>query len=55
MRPFEVVLPFKPAGDQKEAVAALAKGIKAGDQYQTLLIWYIIYNWGEKIGNQEIY
>jgi excinuclease ABC subunit B len=36
MRPFEVVSPFKPAGDQGEAVAALAKGIKAGDQYQTL-------------------
>jgi excinuclease ABC subunit B len=36
MRPFEVVSPFKPAGDQKEAVVALAKGIKAGDQYQTL-------------------
>jgi excinuclease ABC subunit B len=36
MRPFEVVSPFKPAGDQGEAVAALAAGIKAGDKYQTL-------------------
>jgi excinuclease ABC subunit B len=36
MRKFEVVSPFSPAGDQGEAIAALAAGIKAGDQYQTL-------------------
>jgi excinuclease ABC subunit B len=36
MRPFEVVAPFDPAGDQGEAVAALAEGIKAGDQFQVL-------------------
>jgi len=36
MRPFEVVSPFKPAGDQGEAIAALANGIKGGDKYQTL-------------------
>jgi len=36
MRKFEVVSPYKPAGDQGEAVAALAAGIKAGDKYQTL-------------------
>jgi excinuclease ABC subunit B len=36
MRPFEVVSPFKPAGDQGEAIATLAGGITAGDQYQTL-------------------
>ncbi|MDR2500283.1 MAG: excinuclease ABC subunit B [Treponema sp.] len=36
MRPFEVVSPFAPAGDQKKAVAALTAGINAGDQYQTL-------------------
>ncbi|MDR0668647.1 MAG: excinuclease ABC subunit B [Treponema sp.] len=36
MRPFEVVSPFRPAGDQGEAIAALAAGIKAGDRYQTL-------------------
>ena len=36
MRKFEVVSPFKPAGDQGEAVAALADGIKAGNKYQTL-------------------
>ena len=36
MRPFEVVSPFKPAGDQGAAIAALAAGVKAGDQYQTL-------------------
>ncbi|MDR0730170.1 MAG: excinuclease ABC subunit B [Treponema sp.] len=36
MRPFEVVSPFQPAGDQGEAIAALAAGIRAGDKYQTL-------------------
>ena len=36
MRPFEVVSPFEPAGDQGEAIAALADGIKQGDQYQVL-------------------
>jgi len=36
MRQFEVVSPFKPAGDQGEAIAALAAGIMAGDKYQTL-------------------
>jgi excinuclease ABC subunit B len=36
MRPFEVVSPFKPAGDQGAAIATLAAGVKAGDQYQTL-------------------
>ncbi|MCL2720797.1 MAG: excinuclease ABC subunit B [Treponema sp.] len=33
---FTVVSPFKPAGDQSEAIAALANGIKTGDKYQTL-------------------
>ncbi|MCL2801909.1 MAG: excinuclease ABC subunit B [Treponema sp.] len=36
MRSFEVVSPFKPAGDQGEAIAALSDGIKAGNKYQTL-------------------
>jgi len=36
MRKFEVESPFKPAGDQGEAIAALADGIKAGDKFQTL-------------------
>jgi excinuclease ABC subunit B len=36
MRPFEVVSPFKPAGDQGEAIAALAGGIRKGSKYQTL-------------------
>ncbi|MCL2374160.1 MAG: DEAD/DEAH box helicase family protein, partial [Treponema sp.] len=36
MRPFEVVSPFKPAGDQEEAIAALARGITSGDQFQVL-------------------
>ncbi|MDR0629683.1 MAG: excinuclease ABC subunit B [Treponema sp.] len=36
MRAFEPVSPFSPAGDQGEAIQALAAGIKAGDTYQTL-------------------
>jgi len=36
MRSFEVVSPFKPAGDQGEAIAALADGIRKGDQFQVL-------------------
>jgi excinuclease ABC subunit B len=36
MRPFEVVSPFGPAGDQGEAIAALAGGIKGGDRFQVL-------------------
>jgi len=36
MRQFEVVSPFQPAGDQGEAISALAEGIQTGDRYQTL-------------------
>jgi excinuclease ABC subunit B len=36
MRKFEVKSPFKPAGDQGEAIVELAGGIRAGDKYQTL-------------------
>ncbi|MCL2007315.1 MAG: excinuclease ABC subunit B [Treponema sp.] len=36
MRKFEVVSPFKPAGDQGEAIAALAAGINKGDKFQVL-------------------
>ena len=36
MRPFEVVSPFNPAGDQGEAIAALSEGVRAGDKFQTL-------------------
>lgn len=34
---FIVKSPFEPRGDQPEAIAALAQGIKRGDRYQTLL------------------
>jgi excinuclease ABC subunit B len=34
---FEIVSDFAPAGDQPEAIAALAEGIDRGDRYQTLL------------------
>jgi excinuclease ABC subunit B len=36
MERFEVVSPFEPAGDQGEAIEALAAGILAGDRFQTL-------------------
>jgi len=36
MKPFKVVAPFVPAGDQPQAIEALASGIMAGDRFQTL-------------------
>jgi len=36
MRPFEVVSPFNPAGDQGQAIASLADGIKTDSQFQVL-------------------
>lgn len=35
--PFKVEAPFDMAGDQPQAVAALAKGVEEGTRYQTLL------------------
>jgi excinuclease ABC subunit B len=35
--PFQVVSPFRPAGDQPEAIAGLVQGLERGDHYQTLL------------------
>ncbi len=35
--PFKVVADFSPAGDQPQAIAALANGIERGDRFQTLL------------------
>jgi len=35
--PFEVVSPFRPAGDQPTAIAGLVEGLGRGDRYQTLL------------------
>jgi excinuclease ABC subunit B len=34
---FRIESPYQPAGDQPEAIAELAKGIKEGEKYQTLL------------------
>jgi len=34
---FEVVSPFSPSGDQPQAIASLADGIRRGDRAQTLL------------------
>jgi len=36
MKDFKVVAPYKPAGDQGEAIEALAAGIKSGRRFQTL-------------------
>jgi excinuclease ABC subunit B len=36
MPEFEVVSPFRPAGDQPTAIAALVEGVRRGDRYQTL-------------------
>lgn len=35
--PFRVVSPYEPAGDQPQAIEKLAKGIREGLRYQTLL------------------
>jgi excinuclease ABC subunit B len=35
--PFEVISPFRPAGDQPAAIRALTEGVKEGDRFQTLL------------------
>ncbi len=37
MPKFKISSKFKPAGDQGQAIAKLAKSVKAGDRYQTLL------------------
>src|SRR5947209_15799114 len=37
MPPLELVTDLSPAGDQPEAIAALAAGIERGDRFQTLL------------------
>ena len=34
---FELSSPFKPTGDQPEAIAALTSGLQAGVPFQTLL------------------
>lgn len=34
---FNLVAPYKPTGDQPEAIAKLVKGIQRGDREQTLL------------------
>jgi excinuclease ABC subunit B len=36
MRPFKVVAPYEPAGDQGGAIKALAGGVLSGKRYQTL-------------------
>ena len=35
--PFELFMPYPPAGDQPEAIAKLVEGVRDGEVYQTLL------------------
>jgi len=37
MQQFEVISPFAPSGDQPQAIAALAEGVRRGDRAQALL------------------
>ena len=37
VRPFKVVSPYEPSGDQPQAIQKLAQGIEEGLRYQTLL------------------
>ena len=37
MSDFQVVAPFKPTGDQPDAIRALEESLRAGNRYQTLL------------------
>src|ERR1700678_2732177 len=37
MPDFQVVSPFRPAGDQPQAIAGLVEGLERGDRFQTLL------------------
>ncbi|MDP2650461.1 MAG: DEAD/DEAH box helicase family protein, partial [bacterium] len=37
MHSFKLHSPYKPAGDQPQAIAALVKGVSAGKRHQTLL------------------
>ena len=37
MDKFELISPFKPTGDQPQAIEALVNGIKNGDRDQTLI------------------
>lgn len=34
---FKLVSPFKPTGDQPQAIEYLSKGITSGEKFQTLL------------------
>lgn len=35
--PFKLISPYRPTGDQPEAISQLVEGLRAGAQYQTLL------------------
>ena len=36
-KPFKIVSPYAPDGDQPQAIAQLCAGLRAGHRYQTLL------------------
>ncbi|MEX2645432.1 MAG: DEAD/DEAH box helicase family protein, partial [Gaiellaceae bacterium] len=37
MPPFRTAAAYRPTGDQPQAIATVAEGLRAGDRYQTLL------------------
>ena len=45
---FKLQAPYKPTGDQPQAIAELVKGFKEGNQFQTLLggygFWQDVYD-----------
>ena len=44
MPEFKLHAPYKPTGDQPQAIAELAKGFKEGNQFQTLLVLHPVNN-----------
>ena len=40
MKPFRVVAPFQPAGDQAQAIETISKAIKKGEKYLNREIRY---------------
>ena len=42
---FKLKAPYKPTGDQPQAIAELVKGFKEGNQCQTLLVQKFLNKW----------
>ena len=69
MNEFKLKAPYKPTGDQPQAIAELVEGFKEGNQFETLLgvtgsknRWYfVVCGWrsrccgsGESIGEKRV-